>query len=180
MNLKYYKDKIKAIEEEIETVKEQTTPEIEHSIQRLRELREDWARYFLCPNLNRLEADRQHLFRLIEAERNRLDSKKPAYSERIQSWFHNYCRTQKGRFRIRAVGCSKEWVILTKLSSHGLPTEHYALMVLEPDRQLFTRQGRLTETVLREMIHLMEAICASPDGLKSVDAGLSDPAYQPV
>jgi hypothetical protein len=180
MNLRYYKSKIKAIDKEMESVRQNTTPEIEQTIQRLRELRENWARYYLCPNLNRLEADRQQLLRLIGMEKKRLNSKKPAYSERIQAWLQNYCRTHEGRYKIRVVGGNREWVILTKLSSHSRPTEHYALMVLDWDRALFTRQGRLTETVLREMIHLMEAACSSPDGLKSASAGLSEPAYQPV
>jgi len=180
MNLKYYKEKIKAIEEEMESIKWHTTPEIEQTAQRLRELRENWSRQYTCPNLNRLEGDRQQLLRLIETERKRLAAKKPVVPEHIQSWVQNYCRTNKGKFRIRAVGGSREWVILTKVSSHGRPTEHYGLMVLEPDRHLFTRQGRLTETVLGEMIHLMEATCMSPDGLKRVSAGLSDPASQPV
>jgi hypothetical protein len=177
MNLKYYKTKIKAIDREMKSVKQNTTPEIEQTIQRLRELRENWARYYLCPNLNRLEEDRQQLFRLIESERKRLDANKAAIPDRIQSWFQNYCRTHKGRFKIRALGSSKEWVILTKLSSHSRPTEHYALMVLDWDRQLFTRQGRLTETALGQMIHSMEAACKSPDGLRTVNVGLSDTVY---
>jgi len=44
MNLRHYKEKIKAIDHEMEDIKQQTTPEIEQALQRLRELRENWGK----------------------------------------------------------------------------------------------------------------------------------------
>jgi len=53
-------------------------------------------------------------------------------------------------------------------------------MMLDWDRPLFTRQGRLTETVLGQMTHLMEATCKSPDRPDGASAGLIDSVYQPA
>jgi hypothetical protein len=180
MNLRHYRDKIKAIEKEMEDVKRHTTPEIEQSIQRSRELRENWARCYLCPTLNRLEAGRQQILRLMEMERKRLGAKKPAFSESIQTWFQNYSRTHDGRYRIRAVGSSEEWVILTKLSSHGRPTEHLAYRVSEPEKTLFIRQGRLSNSVLGEMIQAIEATLIPLDEPDTAGTGLIDSEYHPA
>ena len=180
MNLKYYKGKLRAIDREMETVKRHSTIEIDEAAKRLRELRIDWANRYTAPTLNKLALDRVQIQRLIAMERERLNAKKPTYSRDIWRWGESYCRTHEGRFRIRAVGNKEEWVILTKLPSHGRPTEHYGLWVLHPNRPLFTQQGRLTKAVLEQMIRSIEM---SQPPAKREDIGstpVGDPGMHPT
>lgn len=157
MDLKENKGKLKAIEFEITAVSRRTTPEIEQIAQHLRELREDFSRNHICPLVNRLLEEKRHLLNFNKLERMRLDAKKPVYPEPIRNWLQGYRKSHKGTYRIRAFDIKREWVIFTKLPSHGRQTEHLAYRLSDSKMPLFSQHGKLTKAALAQMIEDIES-----------------------
>jgi hypothetical protein len=110
----------------MKNVRQWTTPEIDQAIQRLKELRENHARYILVPKLNELQAEYDQTKRLMDAERHRLASRKPPLSPIIQAWFQEYSETHKGR-RIRWT--DGEWTIVTHTDRHTGLVVHTAVNI---------------------------------------------------
>jgi hypothetical protein len=174
MDLKENKRRINAIDWEIDLVRMRSTPEIEQTAQRLRELREEFARYNICPILNKLVQEKYHLLNLNKMERMRLDAKKPIYPEPIRNWLQAYRKTHKGTYRIRAVGNTGEWVIFTKLPDHGQRSEHFSYLLSKPEKPLFTQHGKLTKAALAQMIQSIELSLAHLHSPESAGAAVSD------
>ena len=114
MRLSDYKYKLKQIGFQIDSVKRSSTPEIEDTAERLRELREYHSRTYLVPKLNELEAEQRQVKRLIAIEKKRLDAKK-GFPTAALEWFERFKKDHKG-YRIRwAAG---DWIIVSNPCWH--------------------------------------------------------------